>query len=85
MEEEVICLQKKLQDLTENKVLVSKDEWDRVKKENGDMTKRWRKRRRMALDMLDAILEGYPHPKSHLYEQIGIETDEDAGVVLPKA
>lgn len=85
MEEEVCHLQQKLDNLTENRVLVSKEERDRVKKENEGVTKQWRKRRRTALDMLDAILEGYPHPKAHLYEEIGVETDQDAGAVLPKA
>lgn len=78
-------LQQKLRDLTENRVLVSKEEQDRVRKESEGMTKHWRKRRRMAVDMLDAILEGYPHPKAHLYEEIGVETDQDVGAVLPKA
>lgn len=77
-------LQQKLSDLTENRVLVSKEEQDSVKKESEGMTKQWRKRRRLALDMLDAILEGYSHTKVHLYEEIGVETDQDAGVVLPK-
>ncbi|XP_050711758.1 homologous-pairing protein 2 homolog [Eriocheir sinensis] len=84
-EEEVCRLQQKLNDLTENRVLVSKEEQDSVRKESEGMTRQWRKRRRLALDMLDAILEGYPHPKVHLYEEIGVETDQDAGVVLPKA
>lgn len=78
-------LQQKLSDLTENRVLVSKEERDKVVKENEGMTKQWRKRRRTALDMLDAILEGYPHPKAQLYEEIGVETDQDVGVTMPKA
>lgn len=45
----------------------------------------WRKRRRMAMDILDAILEGYPKKKKDLFDDIGIETDEDVGVKLPKA
>ncbi|KAK8376660.1 hypothetical protein O3P69_009936 [Scylla paramamosain] len=84
IEEEVSRLQQKLSDLTENRVLVSKEERDKVVKESDAMTRQWRKRRRMAMDILDAILEGYPHPKAQLYEEIGIETDQDAGVTLPK-
>lgn len=30
--------------------------------------------------MIDAILEGYPKKKKDLFEDIGIETDEDAHV-----
>ncbi|KAG0698659.1 Homologous-pairing protein 2 [Chionoecetes opilio] len=84
IEAEVSRLQQKLSDLTENRVLVSKDERDKVVKDNDAMTKQWRKRRRIATDILDAILEGYPHPKAHLYEEVGVETDQEAGVTLPK-
>ena len=78
-------LQQKLTDLTENQVLVSKEERDKVVKESEAMTKQWRKRRRMTLDMIDAIMEGYQHPKAKLYEEIGVETDQDVGVTMPKS
>ncbi|KAK8743118.1 hypothetical protein OTU49_001538 [Cherax quadricarinatus] len=84
LEEEVSQLQLKLSSLQENQVLVSKEEKDQVTKVSEQMIKEWRKRKRMALDVLDAIMEGYPHPKKQLYEEIGIETDEDVGVVMPK-
>ncbi|KAG7171758.1 homologous-pairing protein 2 homolog [Homarus americanus] len=84
LDEEVSKLQQRLSDLQENQVMVSKEEKDKISKANEEMVKQWRKRRRMARDMLDAILEGYPHPKKHLFEEIGIETDEDVGVNLPK-
>lgn len=82
MKEEVAKLQHRLSDLEGNQVLVSKEERDTIMKGGEQMSQHWRKRRRLALDVLDAILEGYPHPKKQLYEEIGIETDEDAGVSL---
>nr|XP_045596094.1 homologous-pairing protein 2 homolog [Procambarus clarkii] len=85
LEEEVSKLEHKLSSLKENQVLVSKEEKDKITKASEQMIKQWRKRRRMALDILDAIMEGYPHPKMQLFEEIGIETDEDVGVVLPKS
>ncbi|XP_045596094.2 homologous-pairing protein 2 homolog [Procambarus clarkii] len=85
LEEEVSKLEHKLSSLKENQVLVSKEEKDKITKASEQMIKQWRKRRRMALDILDAIMEGYPHPKKQLFEEIGIETDEDVGVVLPKS
>lgn len=85
MEEEVSRLKKKLSDLQENQVLISKEEKDKINSENEKMVKMWRKRRRMAMDILDAILEGYPKKKKDLFDDIGIETDEDVGVKLPKA
>ncbi|KAJ8979465.1 hypothetical protein NQ317_002815 [Molorchus minor] len=39
----------------------------------------YRKRKRMCMDILDSILENYPKSKKHLFDEIGIETDEDAG------
>jgi 26S proteasome regulatory subunit (ATPase 3-interacting protein) len=44
--------------------------------------KEWRKRKRMSMDIVNAILEGYPKSKRELYEDIGLETDEDVGVSL---
>ena len=38
----------------------------------------------MATDILDSILESWPKSKKCLYEEIGVETDETAGVTLPK-
>uniref|UniRef100_A0A8D2MBU2 PSMC3 interacting protein n=1 Tax=Zonotrichia albicollis TaxID=44394 RepID=A0A8D2MBU2_ZONAL len=46
---------------------------------------KWRRRKRMATELLDAILEGYPKSKKQFFEEVGIETDEDHGVELPAA
>jgi hypothetical protein len=32
----------------------------------------------------DAILDGYPNPKKALYEEIGVETDQDVGAKMPE-
>ncbi|ELU15467.1 hypothetical protein CAPTEDRAFT_203418 [Capitella teleta] len=45
--------------------------------------KEWRKRKRLGNDILNAILEGYPKSKKELFEDIGIETDEDYNVKPP--
>ncbi|KAH0627007.1 hypothetical protein JD844_002361, partial [Phrynosoma platyrhinos] len=45
--------------------------------------KEWRRRKRMATELLDAILEGYPKSKKQFFEEVGIETDEDFNVTLP--
>nr|XP_023024012.1 homologous-pairing protein 2 homolog isoform X1 [Leptinotarsa decemlineata] len=62
-EVELICPKKKL--ATEN-------EYEKY-------LKVYKQRKRMCLDMVDSILENYPKTKKHLYEDIGLETDEDAG------
>ena len=38
----------------------------------------------MCLDITDAILESYPKSKKILFEDVGIETDEDVGAKMPK-
>ncbi|XP_021350431.1 homologous-pairing protein 2 homolog [Mizuhopecten yessoensis] len=46
--------------------------------------KEWRKRKRMANDIIGAILEGYPKTRKELYDDVGIETDEDYKVSPPE-
>ncbi|XP_068208895.1 homologous-pairing protein 2 homolog [Palaemon carinicauda] len=85
LEKEISTLQDKLTSLQSTTTgLISKEEKDKIASESENMNKVWRKRKRMAMDILDAILEGYPKPKKVLFEEIGVETDEDVGVVLKK-
>lgn len=48
------------------------------------MMTEYKKRRRMCMDILNSILENYPKSKKQLFEEIGIETDEEAGFCLDK-
>uniref|UniRef100_A0A2P2I6L5 Homologous-pairing protein 2 homolog n=1 Tax=Hirondellea gigas TaxID=1518452 RepID=A0A2P2I6L5_9CRUS len=82
-EEENTTLSGRLQELQQNQTLVSAEERTRVSEQRTKALAEWRKRRRLARDVLDAILEGYPNSKSQLYEEIGIETDEELGVKMP--
>ena len=61
-------------DPVENKKVSA--EWDKYVGE-------WRKRKRMADTMVEAVLEGYPKTKKDLLKEVGIETDEDNDAVLP--
>lgn len=67
-----------------NVTVISKEEKDKVYEERRKYVKEWRKRKRMSVDILGAILEGYPKSKKQLYEDIGIETDEDCGISIPE-
>jgi len=58
---------------------------DKIYKEHKQFVQMWRKRKRMATDILNGILEGYPKPKKQLIEDIGIETDEEYGAVIPNS
>jgi len=59
---------------------VSLKDRGQVKKEYETVTKEYRKRKRMCMDILDSILENCPKPKKALFEEIGIETDESVGM-----
>eukprot|EP00123_Amoebidium_parasiticum_P020591 comp5315_c0_seq1/m.1311 comp5315_c0_seq1/g.1311 ORF comp5315_c0_seq1/g.1311 comp5315_c0_seq1/m.1311 type:complete len:215 (-) comp5315_c0_seq1:215-859(-) len=62
--------------------VVSKAEVAAVEKQLDDATKLWRKRKRTCCDVVDMLMENYPKKKKDLFEAVGIETDEDAGVDL---
>ena len=63
---------------------VTSDERRRVQDQHRRLVTEWRKRKRIATDIVDAIMEGYPNKKKDLIEEIGLETDEEVGVTLPK-
>ncbi|NXC46101.1 HOP2 protein, partial [Penelope pileata] len=62
---------------------VTPEEKEKVCSEQKLYCKEWRRRKRMATELLDAILEGYPKSKKQFFEEVGIETDEDHNVALP--
>ncbi|XP_042530139.1 homologous-pairing protein 2 homolog isoform X1 [Dipodomys spectabilis] len=62
---------------------VTPEEKEQVYRERQQYCKEWRKRKRMATEMCDAILEGYSKSKKQFFEEVGIETDEDCKVKLP--
>ncbi|XP_059957752.1 homologous-pairing protein 2 homolog [Mesoplodon densirostris] len=62
---------------------VTPEEKEQVYREMQRYCKEWRKRKRMATELSDAILEGYPKSKKQFFEEVGIETDEDYNLKLP--
>ncbi|XP_065507299.1 homologous-pairing protein 2 homolog [Caloenas nicobarica] len=64
---------------------VTPEEKEKVCSEQKLYCKEWRRRKRMATELLDAILEGYPKSKKQFFEEVGIETDEEHNVTLPAA
>ena len=77
-------MSEKLEKLQKGTVLISKEEKEKVYKGRETCVKAWRKRKRISSDILNAILEGYPKSKKQLYEEVGIETDEDYNVSPPE-
>lgn len=74
----------KIAKLKEGGNVISPQEKERVYSSRTKYVKEWRKRKRMGNDILGAILEGYPKTKKQLYEEIGVETDEDFNVAIPE-
>eukprot|EP00069_Balaena_mysticetus_P001746 bmy_15657T0 len=62
---------------------VTPEEKEQVYRDRQRYCKEWRKRKRMATELSDAILEGYPKSKKQFFEEVGIETDEDYNLKLP--
>ncbi|XP_062875175.1 homologous-pairing protein 2 homolog [Trichomycterus rosablanca] len=62
---------------------VTPEEREKVYKERNLYVKEWKKRKRLATDMMGSILEGYPKSKREFLEEVGIETDEDHKVTVP--
>ncbi|XP_054274925.1 homologous-pairing protein 2 homolog [Macrosteles quadrilineatus] len=77
LEEKVETLRTKLAKLSENTVLVSPGERTKIKTEHEKLLKEYRKRKRTCMDIINAIMEGYPKSKKALMEEVGMETDED--------
>lgn len=74
----------KLQNIKSATNHTTPEEKNRIYAQHGKYVKEWRKRKRLATDILDAILEGYPKKKKDLIEEIGIETDEEYNVKIPE-
>eukprot|EP00729_Bicosta_minor_P008937 gene8937-1859_t len=52
----------------------------RIEKEYNANVGEWKKRKRLIKNITDTILENYPKSKKALYDDIGVETDEAAGI-----
>lgn len=80
--EEVGVFKDRLEKCSEIGTPISEEEKLRIYSEHDKYTKEYRKRKRICMDMVNAILEGYPKTKKDLFEEVGVETDEDVGFVL---
>ncbi|KAG8200387.1 hypothetical protein JTE90_028565 [Oedothorax gibbosus] len=80
LNKEIPQLKEKLHSLESNKSQVGPKEKEALYKAKMKYCKEWQKRKRLANDMIDAILEGYPKDKKHLYEEVGFETDGELKV-----
>ena len=78
-------LKERLSKLENNQEVISAEDKDKIVKLHSSAVTQWKKRKRMASDVLDSILEGWPKTKKSLFEEIGVDTDESVGVAVPKS
>ncbi|XP_072260085.1 homologous-pairing protein 2 homolog [Pyxicephalus adspersus] len=83
LKEECSKYQVKLEKIKSATNHVTPEEKEKVYNERKQFCKEWKKRKRMAMDIFDGILEGYPKSKKQFYEEVGIETDEEHNATLP--
>ncbi|CAH8651398.1 unnamed protein product [Heterobilharzia americana] len=62
---------------------VTEADMNSVAEVHSKMISEWRRRKRIAMNIIDTIAEGYPSSKKQLMSDIGIETDEECGVKMP--
>jgi len=84
LETENAEMKERLDKLQNQQVLITEDEKKSINRKYDESITHWKKRKRMCVDALDSILESWPKSKKDLYEEIGLETDEDVGATFPK-
>ncbi|KAJ2158331.1 PSMC3 interacting protein [Coemansia sp. RSA 552] len=57
--------------------VISPEEKGAIEAQHKAMVKHWKARKKMLKGMADGLAEGYPGKLSTLFEELGIETDED--------
>ncbi len=81
---EMIKLEAKFDALSNQGNMIDQETMNKVKVKQVEVVKEWRKRKRMFGNIADAILDGYPHPKKHFFEEVGVETDQDVKAEMPE-
>merc|ERR1712178_457547 len=77
---ELKSMDSQVNQLKNNANTVSPEERTQIMTLRGKYVKEWRKRKRIAMDISNAVLEGYPKSKKEFFEEVGIETDEEYNV-----
>ena len=68
-------IEKKLDEIENNNVKVSPADFKNAQKLKEKSLTELRKRKRICLDIVDQLMEGYPNPKKALLEEMGVEMD----------
>mmetsp|Transcript_6393 Transcript_6393/g.19333 ORF Transcript_6393/g.19333 Transcript_6393/m.19333 type:complete len:237 (-) Transcript_6393:2974-3684(-) len=79
---DIAAFEEKLASFGPHRKQVTQEEKDAIESLYTRMRDEWRKRQRMAKDIVNMISEGLGKKPSELNEEMGIETDEAAGVSM---
>ncbi|KAJ4762685.1 hypothetical protein LUZ62_073060 [Rhynchospora pubera] len=79
---EVKEMEEKLKKLQSGVVLVKPEDKKAIEGSFGEKVNQWRKRKRMFKEIWDAITENSPKDQKEFKEELGLEYDEDVGVIL---
>ena len=77
-------LEERLAKLENNQEVISEEDKKKIVDLHTKAVGQWRKRKRMASDVLDSVLEGWPKSKQNLLDEIGVDTDESVGAKVPQ-
>ncbi|KAG5896450.1 hypothetical protein JTB14_022529 [Gonioctena quinquepunctata] len=83
LERELECIKDQLSKYSDTE-MICPEKKIAVEKEYEKFLTTYKKRKRMCMDMVNSILENYPKTKKHLFEDIGLETDEEVGFSVDK-
>lgn len=84
LKQEISTLEQKLNHIREQFKNVDPSEQAKIRSKKRVLIQEWKSRKRIATEALDRIVENDPKSRKELYEEIGIETDEDYNVIIPK-
>eukprot|EP00092_Neocalanus_flemingeri_P026426 GFUD01028644.1.p1 GENE.GFUD01028644.1~~GFUD01028644.1.p1 ORF type:complete len:212 (-),score=90.51 GFUD01028644.1:69-704(-) len=73
----------RLSKLENNQEVISAEDKAKISVMHSTTVTLWKKRKRMATEVLDSVLESWPKSKQSLMEEVGVDTDESVGVKIP--
>lgn len=79
LEEEIRSLKEELKKYDDDFKPIPEEERKKISDEFEKYAKEYRKRKGICREIIGQIMENYPKTEKKLYEEIGMETDEEAG------
>ena len=81
--EEIVVLKDKLASINSKSKNIDPEVHSKIKNNYQVLTTEWKRRKRLASEMIDMVLENCSKPKKAFYDEVGVETDEAVQVEVP--